>query len=50
MELFTRETIGKYKIDPCEKKYHKYFKEMHEIRKELDKLDQGKKKDDGFVD
>ena len=44
MELFTRETIGNYTKDPYEKNDHKYSKEMQEVRKELRKLDQEKKK------
>ncbi len=40
MELFTRETIGNYTIDPYAKNGHKYSKEMQEKRKQLRKLDQ----------
>ena len=50
MELFSRETIGNYTSDPYAKNDHKYSKEMQEIIKELQKLDQERKKDGGVVD
>ena len=50
MELFTRENIGNYTIDPYAKNDHKYSKEMQRIRKELRKLDKKTKAQGGVVD
>ena len=50
MELFTRENIGNYTSDPYAKNDYKDSKAMHEIRKELRKIDKKTKAQGGVVD